>query len=108
MLPQVKPHLPVHDVAYALLRAASRLFSTPSSTVLQARRRDESRRGTLECVRHIAPTGGQRFLPPRIGPTIENWSFFSTASTRSSRTRTSSPIENCLRFRSPITLRMFS
>src|SRR5262249_19100133 len=40
-------------VAHALLRAASRLFSTPCSTFVAIQmRREESRRGTQECVRH--------------------------------------------------------
>ena len=42
------------DVAYALVRAASRLVSTPAKTLHPARYRDESRYGTHECVRHIA------------------------------------------------------
>src|SRR5437899_3860035 len=49
----------VADVAHALLRAVSRLISTPAllfDTVCEScartRRRDESRRGTHECVRH--------------------------------------------------------
>ena len=47
----------VAGVAYALVRAASRLISThgPSRTEIRdahAGRRDESRRGTHECVRH--------------------------------------------------------
>src|SRR5216684_4271305 len=49
----------IADVAHALVRAASRLVSTlgcefpPSAT----KRRDESRRGTQECVRHNLKNG---------------------------------------------------
>jgi predicted GH43/DUF377 family glycosyl hydrolase len=47
------------DVAHALVRAVSRLVSTPSSREGQSvgdERRQEWRRGTQECVRHISPT----------------------------------------------------
>src|SRR3989454_7695506 len=55
----VGPRL-VADVAHALLRAVSRLISTPAllfDTVCEScartGRREESRRGTQECVRHV-------------------------------------------------------
>src|SRR5258708_21293894 len=43
-----------HTVAHALVRAASRLVSTLASEFVSPtnKRRDESRRGTHECVRH--------------------------------------------------------
>src|ERR1700677_1238896 len=45
-------------VAHALLRAVSRLLSTPR--LRPSRRRHECRRGTQECVRHEVPW--ERFL----------------------------------------------
>src|SRR5205807_5419302 len=44
----------VKAVAHALMRAASRLISTPACEFRSTppKRRDESRRGTQECVRH--------------------------------------------------------
>jgi len=47
-----------------------------------------------------------RPVPP--GTTREKYSFFSTPSTRSSRTTTRSPILNSLRLRSPTMRRVFS
>ena len=41
------------DVAYALVRAVSRHFSTHGRVQQFSRRREKSRRGTHECVRHI-------------------------------------------------------
>src|ERR1700730_9269113 len=45
------------DVAYALLRAVSRLVSAPAEVLPGPRRREKSRRGTHECVRHIHGIG---------------------------------------------------
>ena len=45
----------VTDVAHALVRAVLRLISTRVS-VEEARRRQECRRGTHECVRHVEMT----------------------------------------------------
>src|SRR5712675_2174796 len=42
------------NVAHALVRAASTLVSKPGHKTLPPRRRDESRRGTHECVRYLA------------------------------------------------------
>src|SRR3989442_7689062 len=63
------------DVAHALLRAVSRLISTPAllfDTVCEScartGRREESRRGTQECVRYVGdPTsGGLRLATPEV------------------------------------------
>src|SRR5882724_42054 len=70
----------VADVAHALLRAASRLFSTPAlllDAVCQSfawtGRREESRRGTQECVRyvggHLPHSGSSSFLDLRRSET---------------------------------------
>src|SRR5216684_769856 len=64
----------VADVAYALVRAASRLVSTPGrrccddSCELKLQRRDESRRGTHECVRHITAGCARSRLGPSFSP----------------------------------------
>src|SRR5437667_8044079 len=66
----------VADVAHALLRAVSRLISTPAllfDTVCEScartGRREESRRGTQECVRyvgdHLPHSGSSSFLDIR-------------------------------------------
>ena len=71
----VGPRL-VADVAHALLRAVSRLISTPAllfDTVCEScartGRREESRRGTQECVRHVSDhlphSGSSSFLDIR-------------------------------------------
>src|SRR5881628_3392205 len=70
------------DVAHALLRAVSRLISTPAllfDTVCEScartGRREESRRGTQECVRyvfdHLPHSGSSGFLDIRRS---EPWS----------------------------------
>src|SRR6058998_295946 len=75
----VGPRL-VADVAQALLRAASRLISTPPllcDTVCEScartGRREESRRGTQECVRYVtlahpvsSTSGGLSLIPPLL------------------------------------------
>ena len=50
------------DVAYALVRAVSRHFSTHGRVQHFSRRRDESRRGTHECARHIDGMAGFQWL----------------------------------------------
>ena len=54
------PDAEVADVAHALVRAVSRLFSTPvvlEKDVTEDERRHECRRGTQECVRHVEMAG---------------------------------------------------
>ena len=66
----------VADVAHALLRAVSRLISTPAplfdavcESCARTGRREESRRGTQECVRHVGDhlpySGSSSFLDIR-------------------------------------------
>src|SRR2546425_833213 len=70
----------VADVAHALLRAVSRLISTPAllfdtlcESCARTGRREESRRGTQECVRyvgdHLPHSGSSGFLDIRRSET---------------------------------------
>jgi hypothetical protein len=57
-------------VAHALVRAVSRLFSTPAC-VRYAERRQECRRGTHECVRHAEMA--QLFLDEPLALHLGHW-----------------------------------